>query len=194
MPVLVQPSPAYRDTFLQGAAEFAAEGRLDSTYAQFLGYDLKLLERDFAGYVEALLKLHDPDRLPAGWFPDQVLWLVEADEYLGQASVRPELGTMYLITYGGHIGYSIRPTRRRRGYGTAILALALDAARDMGLKRVLVTCDADNTASKKIIEANGGRFERRMDMDADIIKAEGRDPGMPLAKLRYWIPLAEGAA
>ena len=69
MPVLVQPSPAYRETFLQGAAEFAAEGRLDSTYAAFLGYDLNLLERDFIGFVEALLKLHDLDRLPAGWFP-----------------------------------------------------------------------------------------------------------------------------
>ena len=194
MPVLVQPSPAYRETFLQGAAEFAAEGRLDSTYAAFLGYDYNLLERDFSGFVEALLKLHDLDRLPAGWFPDRVLWLVEAEEYLGQASIRPELGSMYLITYGGHIGYSIRPARRRRGYGTAILGLALEEARRMGLKRVLVTCDADNTASKKIIEANGGRFERSMDMDADIIKAEGRDPGAPLSKLRYWIPLADGAA
>jgi predicted acetyltransferase len=194
MPTLVQPSTQYQESFLCGAAEFKAEGRLDSTYAAFLGYDLSLLKRDFSGFVAALLKLFDPDRLPRGWFPDRVLWLIEADEYIGQASIRPELGTMYLITYGGHIGYSIRPSKRRVGYGRSILSLTLAQARAMGLKRVLITCDADNIASKKIIEANGGRFERRMDMDADIIRAEGRDPEVPLAKLRYWIPLADGAA
>lgn len=189
MPTLVYPHADYRDSFLRGAAEFDAEGRLDSTYAEFLGYDLDLLTRDFDGFVAALLKLADRERLPKGWFPDRVHWLVDGEEYIGQSSIRPELGTMYLITYGGHIGYSVRPSKRRQGYGKRILALTLDQARRNGLERVLVTCDEDNIASRKVIEANGGRFERCMKMDPDIIRAEGRDPARPLSKRRYWIQL-----
>ena len=115
---------------------------------------------------------------------------------MGQLSVRPELGTPYLVTYGGHVGYSIRPGRRRRGYGQIILSLALRECIGMGLARLLVTCDSDNIASKKIIERNGGEFESAMDMDVRALKAEGRRRREKVRKLRYWIdldPVAEGA-
>lgn len=58
---------------------------------------------------------------------------------------------------GGHIGYDIRPSARRQGHGTAILALALGRARALGLRGVLLTCDEDNLGSVRIIEDNGGR-------------------------------------
>jgi predicted acetyltransferase len=78
----------------------------------------------------------------------------------------------YLMEEGGHIGYSIRPTYRRRGHATHGLGLALDRARELGLDRVLVTCDGDNLISAKTIESQGGVLE---DIRTD--------------KRRYWITL-----
>ncbi len=189
---LVRPSEAYRDSFLSGAAEFYTEGRADSTYAEFLGYNLDSLARHFADFVHDLLNLASETSLPRGWQQDQVFWLIDEGAYLGQASIRPQLSSRYLLTYGGHIGYSIRPTRRRQGYGTQILGLALTEARQLGLQRVLVTCNSDNLPSKRIIEQNGGRFENSLVMPAHLLRAEGRSVNGRVDKLRYWIELTKG--
>jgi predicted acetyltransferase len=182
------PNERYQSSFLEGAAEFADEGRLESTYARAMGYDLAALHRDFHVYVWDLKRLGNKSE---HGYVDVVHWLIDREEYIGQASVRPELATPYLITYGGHIGYSIRPMRRRRGYGKHILGLALEKSRRLGLERVLVTCDADNLASKKIIESNGGQFEIGMKMDAATLRVEGRVGMTNLEKLRYWIDLSD---
>ena len=188
---LVTPATCYRDSFLAGAAEFAAQGHIDSTYATYLGFDLTRLEQEFNHFVEKIIKLADDIKRYKGWHPDHVYWLVHDNEYIGQSSIRPDLGTMYLITYGGHIGYSIRPKYRQQGYGQQILGLTLEKARLIGLRKILITCDEDNIASKKIIEANGGVFEQAMIMDPDVLKAEGRSSDRAIAKLRYWIDLTE---
>ena len=184
MQSLAIPSVLYRDSFLAGAAEFLAEGRFDSTYALSLGYDSDALADQFPQFVRDLKALAD-----GAHYPDRVLWLVHDGEYIGQTSIRPELGTPYLLTYGGHIGYSIRPSRRCRGHGKAILALTLEVAREIGLRRVLVTCDSDNIGSRKIIEHNGGQFESAMAMPSQAFRAEGRKPVRRMEKLRYWIDL-----
>ena len=186
---LVEPSERFRDSFLEGAAEFAGEGRLDSTYAAGLGYDLGRLDRDLPAFLRDLRRLGEPPGLYRGGYQDRVYWLVDRGLYLGQSSIRPDLKTEYLITYGGHVGYSIRPGHRRRGYGRRILGLALERCRELGLERVLVTCDEDNVASRRIIEANGGRFESDMVMDHRTVRAEGRGGGQ-IRKRRYWIELA----
>ncbi len=186
--MLELPHERYESSFLEGAAEFAHENRLDSTYARALGYDLQTLRRDFRTYVWDLKRLGEKSE---HGYVDIVHWLIDHGEYVGQVSVRPELATPYLITYGGHIGYSIRPARRGRGYGKRILKLALEKSRRVGLERVLVTCDADNLASKRIIESNGGQFETAMKMDSHILRAEGREGVADLDKLRYWIDLSD---
>ena len=186
---LVEPSERYRDSFLEGAAEFDGEGHLGSTYAAGLGYDLARLDRELPSFVRDLRRLGHSRRLGRSRYQDRVYWLVDDGHYLGQTSIRPELETRYLITYGGHVGYSIRPRRRRRGYGRRILELALHRCRELGLERVLVTCDEDNLASRRIIEANGGLFESDMVMDARTARSEGRGGGR-IRKRRYWIELA----
>ena len=188
---LVIPSERYEESFLKGAAEFESEGRLDSTYAEFLGYDLERLRLHFAAFVMDLKRLAEKSRVRECGYQDKVFWLVDGDEYIGQTSIRPELGSSYLVTYGGHIGYSIRPSKRRSGYGKKILALALEKVAAMGPSRILVTCDSDNDASKKIIEHNGGQFESAMAMSADVLEVEGRKPRESVDKLRYWIELPE---
>ncbi len=188
MQSLVSPSVLYRASFLEGAAEFSTEGRFDSTYALALGYDRASLASQFPQFVRDLRALADSTGLRAR-YPDRVLWLVHDGEYIGQTSIRPQLDTPYLLTYGGHIGYSIRPARRGRGYGKAILALTLGVSREIGLRRVLVTCDSDNIGSRKIIEHNGGQFESAMVMPSQTLRAEGRQSVRRIEKLRYWIDL-----
>ncbi|MBD5156926.1 MAG: GNAT family N-acetyltransferase [Butyrivibrio sp.] len=64
-----------------------------------------------------------------------------------------------LINNGGNIGYLVRPSKRKMGYGKILLKLALEKARDIGLQKVLVTCRNDNIGSAKVIESNGGVYE-----------------------------------
>lgn len=182
------PNICYQDSFIEGASEFAAKGRLDSTYASFLGFDVARLRSEFDRFVVDLQAMAEMARVQQAGYRDCVYWLVDGHDYVGQCSVRPELGTPYLITYGGHIGYSIRPSQRCMGYGRRILQLALEKCRDAGLERVLVTCDEDNTPSRRIIEANDGVFESGMLMDDIVARAEGR-AGEKIRKLRYWFEL-----
>ncbi len=111
-----------------------------------------------------------PDRVPATF-----LAAVVGDELVGRVSVRHELND-YLRSFGGHIGYGVRPGFRRRGFAGEILKQALVIARAAGVERVLVTCDDGNLPSAKIIERNGGVL-------ADV-RIDDSD-GVP--KRRYWI-------
>jgi predicted acetyltransferase len=83
-------------------------------------------------------------------------WLVRGDAILGASRLRPML-TPALHEWGGHISYDIRPSERRRGYGTRVLEHTLEKAREFRLSRVRLMCYQDNIASTKIIERNGGR-------------------------------------
>jgi len=186
---LVSPSTAYKKSFLTGAKEFNEEGKLNSTYLNGLGFSIESLKSNFEHFVNALKRLSNSAFLPDGWYVDQVFWLIANNEYVGQVSIRPQLTTPYLLTYGGHIGYSIRPSKRKRGYGIQTLSLALNVAKKNKLNKVLVTCDSDNVGSRKIIEYNGGCFETAIPMTQSSFRTEGRHSERGIKKLRYWIPL-----
>lgn len=98
------------------------------------------------------------------------------DEVIGFLNLRHELND-WLREEGGHIGYSVRPARRRQGHARRALALGVRRAAELGIDRVLVTCDTDNVASARTIESGGGVFE---DVRND--------------KRRYWIPTAAAPA
>ena len=102
-------------------------------------------------------------------------WIVEGGDYLGAIDLRHYLNDV-LLDVGGHIGYSVRPSFRRRGLATWALGSVLPEARALGLDRVLVTCDDDNTGSARSIERNGGVLEDVRATDAGV-------------KRRYWITL-----
>jgi predicted acetyltransferase len=172
MPRLISPDAKYQDTYLAALREFQAEGR-------YLDKDPEAIARDFPAYVRELLGRVDPANASPGRVAETVLWLIDGDVYAGRVSIRHELNEN-LRLIGGHIGYEIRPSLRRRGYGTKGLRLALPHARAIGLRRVLITCDETNVASKKIIEANGGVFENSVQTPESFVK-----------KLRYWIELGD---
>lgn len=98
--------------------------------------------------------------LSEGCVPTTEWWLVNEDrEIIGTVRLRHRLGEDNKHE-GGHIGYDISPRFRRRGFGTKILELALGEAKKFGLEKVLITCDADNIGSMKIIISNNGIFEK----------------------------------
>lgn len=88
--------------------------------------------------------------------PSRRFWLWDG-QFCGTINVRWQLGTAALPGYvSGHVGYAVVPWKRRLGYATRALALLLPVCRDVGLSIVTITCDEDNLASRKVIEANGG--------------------------------------
>ena len=77
---------------------------------------------------------------------------------LGFLNLRLRL-TNFLLEAGGHIGYSIRPSERCKGYAKETLRQGLQVAKEKNIKRALVTCSVNNPASRAVIIANGGIFE-----------------------------------
>lgn len=129
---------------------------------------------EFLSIVQRETTESDPAKVPAHLF---FLADTESSKILGAIQIRHHINHPNLIETGGHIGYGICPGERRKGHATRMLALALPEAKKIGLSRVLVTCKDANVGSWKVIESNGGVFERTT-----------LDKGQ-LAR-RYWIRIA----
>ena len=99
--------------------------------------------------VQELLDAHNGINIPETWVPDSTYWLVtNNNRIVGAVNIRHSL-TEHLFNAGGHIGYGIRPSERRKGYATKLLALSLEKTKELDITKVLVVCDAVNTASEK---------------------------------------------
>lgn len=97
--------------------------------------------------------------LPEGWVPAiQLVSFDVAGQALGFLNLRLRLND-YLLENGGHIGYSIRPSERGKGYAKESLRQGLQVAKGKNIKRALVTCSTENPASRAVILANGGVYE-----------------------------------
>jgi len=176
MPQLVLPTPHVHKSFLAAMAEFQAEGRGGANDDTMLGTAIRECAAGWgtpAGFEAFVRWLRDQALenapRPEGHVPSTTLWWVDGAEYFGRLAIRHRL-TARLLEKGGHIGYDVRPSARRKGHATAMLRAALPLAYDLGIEKALVTCNVDNVASARVIEANGGvREDRRGN------------------KFRYWI-------
>ncbi|EPZ43342.1 hypothetical protein N007_13025 [Alicyclobacillus acidoterrestris ATCC 49025] len=140
---LVKPSIAYRNAYLSFYEEWSRSGE------PMIPWVITKDPSDFEGMVQFLLESERGESLPEGWVPGSTYWLVDDEPtVIGVVNIRHWL-TEQLAQSGGHIGYGIRPSRRRQGYATKLLALSLDKARELGIDRVLLVCDESNVASKK---------------------------------------------
>jgi predicted acetyltransferase len=168
---LVRPDVARHAEWLAMAEEFGRD-RIDGGAMGSQTVD-QLRDPDvFAAWVTMLLAHERGEDLTDELVASTTRWLDVDGRLVGFLSVRHELNE-FLRELGGHIGYAIRPSERRRGYATAATASALAECRRLGIDRVLITCDDTNVASARVIERNGGVLE-------DIRGG----------KRRYWVDLA----
>jgi predicted acetyltransferase/catechol 2,3-dioxygenase-like lactoylglutathione lyase family enzyme len=167
VPALVRPATSYKHSYIQAVREFHAEGKNPA-------WNYENLEANFDEYVA--MELAKETDSEAGYVPQTEFWLVVGEDYVGRISLRHHLNEK-LALFGGHIGYEVRPSMRQRGYGTLMCRLVLDHARALNLNRVLITCDDDNIGSQKIIEANGGILQDKIDNGRESLTR------------RYWIAL-----
>ena len=121
-----------------------------------------------------------PDTVHGDWVKADTFFVVrQADgKTVGMVDIRHSLDTPFLAKVGGHIGYGVRPSERRKGYAAAILGLALDHARELGLSRVMLSCYRDNEGSRRTILKCGGKKER------EFVHTDGKSVEV------YWIELS----
>lgn len=159
---LIQLTPAHEAACRAFMQEFIAAG--EGGYGWLEEYCSHPV---FSAYLDFLAACERGEYRPESYVPQTAFWLsTPQGEILGISRLRHYL-TPALEIEGGHIGYAVRPSARRQGCATRLLALMLEKARTLGLARVLVTCDDDNTGSARTIEKNGGVLEdRRLSPDS----------------------------
>ena len=145
------------------------------------------VEQDFSPYMIRRNDYHDFDFYLAnleikkeqdGRVPDSTFFCLDTDRniFVGAINIRHYLNEELLYT-GGHIGDGIRPSERRKGYATAMIALGLEECRKLDIKKVLMTCDKDNIGSARSIMNNGGILENEVIEDGVLEQS-------------YWITLS----
>ena len=166
-PCLIEPNKEMVAEFLAMAEEYKAAG--SDRYKSAL--------ENFHGYLEQVSNYARGIKLNTDQVSQSEFWLVNDSKIVARSTLRHRLNTS-LEHEGGHIGYDVRPSERRKGYGTLVLKLTLEKAVDLGLDKVHLTCDTENSASAKIIEKNGGKFAGEA-----ISKKSGKQIS------RYWIEI-----
>ena len=152
--ILIRPTSEYACQIAQYRQEFLDTGNsMDGTGP------LRRLE-DPEEYIKTCAEYEDKQTVPSHLVPATQFMLVRKtdNKVLGFLQVRHEFND-YLSKFGGHIGYSVRPSERRKGYAKEMLKMALPFCREIGIDKVLVTCIDGNIGSEKTILANGGVYE-----------------------------------
>ncbi|QNO14159.1 GNAT family N-acetyltransferase [Alkalicella caledoniensis] len=136
----------------------------------------------YKNYDEWLLKIKkdlDIANIPTGRVPASTYFYIRNtdEKIIGMINIRHKLNE-FTLQEGGHIGYSIRPTERKKGYATTLLKAGLIKCKELNIQNVLITCDKINVASAKVIMNNGGKLENEFFSDTynQIVQ-------------RYWINL-----
>jgi len=183
--LLSTPHVRFHRSFLAAADEFRAAGQ--EVHDGIVNWPA---EGDFPGMVFTREGLDEPAEFarlvanrvgdaedggvrPPGWTSASHWWMADPDqpdEFVGSISLRHSIVHPMLASVGGHVGYGVRPSARRRGFASDALRQVVPLAAARGIPRLLVTCDLDNVASARTIEANGGELE-----------------GELRGKRRYWI-------
>ena len=151
--ILRRPTFADKETVLEMMAEF------EQTQSAHDGGFWNANNFVYEEWLEENLQAEVGLNIPENWVPAiQLVSFDEAGQALGFLNLRLRLND-YLLEKGGHIGYSIRPSERGKGYAKESLRQGLQIAKEKNIHRVLVTCSIKNLASQAVILANGGQLE-----------------------------------
>lgn len=146
-----------------------------STNEKIIPYSIRRINyKDFDQYLQGFEE--EQQGIP-GFVPSTTFFALdtERDMFVGAVNIRHYLNEALLLN-GGHLGDGIRPSERRKGYATKMIALALDECRKLNIDKVLMVCDKQNIGSAKSIMKNNGVLENEIEVDGTI-------------EQRYWIPL-----
>ena len=171
----IEPTCEYESQIRDYRQEFLDEGgSMDGTGA------LRRME-DRKEWIEYCVLSKKEETAPDGLIPaTQYIYVKEDDnKIVGMLQIRHYFNE-FLEKYGGHIGYSVAPSERRKGYATEMLKIGLNKCKEMGINDVLITCIDDNEASRKTIQKNGGIYESTVSVPNEGINLE-----------RYWIKLTD---
>ncbi len=167
---LERPSPALKQAFLSFTEDWERNGE------EITPYGFRLFGRSYEEWLTDIVRMET--QAPSGFVPAHCFCLT-GGAMLGAIQIRHRLNEALLST-GGHIGYGVRLSERRKGYAEAMLTLALPFAKKLGIERALITCAKENTASARTIRHCGGVLENE-------VPEEGR------VTQRYWIDLSSPA-
>ncbi|MCI7767248.1 MAG: GNAT family N-acetyltransferase [Oscillospiraceae bacterium] len=170
--ILLRPSEKYAEQVMDYKSEMQENGgSFDGcagleevgSFSEWIDFEYRLKKKYKDSYVpsEVFLAVREGD-----------------DKLVGMIDYRHPLSD-FLFRYGGNIGYSVLPSERRKGCAKEMLKLLLPICKQFGEKRVLLTCDKENLASKRTIEANGGILENEVPDDVNLSESG--------IILRYWI-------
>ena len=151
--ILRRPRLADKEAVLEMMAEF------EQTQSAHDGGFWDAENFDYEDWLESNQNQEVGINLPEGWVPAiQLVAFARDGQAVGFLNLRLRLSD-YLLEVGGHIGYSIRPSERGKGYAKETLRQGLQTAKQKNIKKALVTCNTENHASRSIILANGGKLE-----------------------------------
>ena len=168
---LVRLTPQYREQLFEMLTEWKADIENNRTNPS----PYTIFRNDFHDFDYYLQNLEIKEGNADGYVPDTTLFCLDKDRniFVGAVNIRHYLNEN-LLKAGGHIGDGIRPSERRKGYATAMISLALQECRKLGINRVLLCCDRNNIGSAKSIIRNGA-----------VLENEVVEDGVPVQ--RYWI-------
>lgn len=171
--ILVKPTTEYASQIAEYRQEFLDVGDSMDGCGPLRQTD------DPIQYIQKCKDYEFTKTLPEGLvLATQFMFVRKSDDRLiGMIQVRHYFND-YLSKFGGHIGYSVRPSERRKGYAKEMLKMVLPYCREIGLKKVLITCIDVNIGSEKTILANGGVYEYTL-----------REPNENVDMKRFWITL-----
>ncbi len=154
---LIEPNITYENQLISYKQEFFDEGKKHIDGGAGLDDYSNISE-----YLEYLELFKRKETVPNNFVTSSTYMAInEDDKIVGIVNIRHELNE-YLLNFGGHIGYGVCKSERQKGYATEMLRLAILKCKELGIDKVLVTCNFDNIASEKTIKNNGGIFENEI--------------------------------
>ncbi len=147
------------------AQEYIEEHR---RYGEYTLHGSALLdsERSYDQWVGMIHGNRCRETVTEGWVSASTYFVMDEEEreIIGMVDIRHELNE-FLRSYGGHIGYGVRPSKRRQGYASLILRKALQYCKLLHIQEVMISCSADNEGSRRTILSCGGQLEKELTKD-----------------------------